>query len=103
MPNVTEILVHWDAGRSQREIADSLGLDRKMVKKYLTPAIEAGIEPGSGRDQAVWSTLVREWFPHLADTTLRQYSWPLIEPHPRIHRGPARAECDEGDGPSAAA
>jgi transposase len=81
VPNVTEILVHWDAGRSQSEIADSLGLDRKTVKKYLTPAIEAGIEPGSGRNQAEWSTLVREWFPHLADTTLRQYSWPLIEPH----------------------
>ena len=81
MRDVTEILVHWDAGRSQSEIADSLGLDRKTVKKYLTPAIEAGIEPGSGRSQEEWSTLVREWFPHLADTTLRQYSWPLIEPH----------------------
>jgi predicted transcriptional regulator len=36
VPNVTEILVHWDAGRSQSEIAASLGLDRKTVKKYLT-------------------------------------------------------------------
>jgi transposase len=79
--NVTEILVHWDAGRSQSEIATSLGLDRKTVKKYLTPAIESGLEPGSVRTQAEWSLLVREWFPQLADTTLRQYSWPLIEPH----------------------
>lgn len=79
--DVTEILVHWDAGRSQSEIADSLGLDRKTVRKYLRPAIEAGIEPGSGRSQEEWSSLVREWFPHLADATLRQYSWPLIEPH----------------------
>jgi transposase len=81
VPNVTEILVHWDAGRSQSEIADSLGLDRKTVKKYLIPAIEAGMEPGSGRTQADWSALVREWFPQLVDTTLRQYSWPFIEPH----------------------
>lgn len=81
VPNVTEILVHWDAGRSQSEIADSLGLDRKTVKKYLTPALEAGLEPGSGRSQAEWSTLVRDWFPQLADTRLRQISWPLIEPH----------------------
>src|SRR5262245_53753169 len=81
VPNVTEILVHWDAGRSQSEIATSLGLDRKTVKKYLSPAIEAGLEQGSGRSQSEWSVFVREWFPQLADTTLRQISWPLIEPY----------------------
>jgi transposase len=81
VPNVTEILVHWDAGRSQSEIADSLGLDRKTVKKYLSPAIKSGLEPGSSRSQAEWATLVAEWFPQLADTRLRQVSWPLIEPH----------------------
>ena len=79
--DVTEILVHWDAGRSQSEIADSLGMDRKTVKKYLAPARAAGMAPGSGRSQAEWSVLVRDWFPHLADTSLRQFSWPLIEPH----------------------
>src|SRR5438105_2026268 len=42
--DVTEILVHWDAGRSQSEIATSLGLDRKTVKKYLAPVLEAGLE-----------------------------------------------------------
>ena len=81
MVHVTEILVHWDAGRSQSEIATSLGLDRKTVKKYLAPAIGAGLEPGSGRAEAEWAVLVREWFPQLADTSLRQVSWPLIEPH----------------------
>jgi transposase len=81
VPNVAEILVHWDAGRSQSEIATSLGLDRKTVKKYLTPAIEAGIEPGSGRSQVEWSVLVRDWFPQLADTALRQVSWPSIGAH----------------------
>ena len=81
MRDVTEILVHWDAGRSQSEIADSLGMDRKTVKKYLTPVLAAGMAPGSGRSQAEWSVLVRDWFPQLADTTLRQFSWPLIEPH----------------------
>ncbi len=46
--DVTEILIHWHAGRSQSEIATSLGVDRKTVKKYLTPAIEAGVSPGGG-------------------------------------------------------
>src|SRR5664280_2057149 len=46
--DVTEILIHWHAGRSQSEIATSLGVDRKTVKKYLTPAIEAGVVPGDG-------------------------------------------------------
>jgi DNA-binding CsgD family transcriptional regulator len=44
--DVTEILVHWYAGRSQSEVATSLGVDRKTIKKYVTPAIEAGITPG---------------------------------------------------------
>ena len=46
MVDVTEILIHWHAGRSQSQIATSLGLDRKTVKKYVDPAIAAGIEPG---------------------------------------------------------
>jgi hypothetical protein len=31
--DVTEILVHWYAGRSQSEIATSLGVDRKTIRK----------------------------------------------------------------------
>ena len=53
--DVSEILVHWHAGRSQAEVAESLGVDRKTVKKYLTPAIEAGIVPGDrARTQLSW-------------------------------------------------
>jgi predicted transcriptional regulator len=43
--DVTEILVHWYAGRSQSEVATSLGVDRKTIKKYVTPAIDAGHHP----------------------------------------------------------
>lgn len=40
--DLTEILVHWYAGRSQNEMAVSLGIDRKTIRKYVAPA-EAGI------------------------------------------------------------
>ena len=52
------------------------------MKKYLTPALEAGMAPGGPpRAQAEWAVLVRDWFPELADTRLRQVTWPQIEAH----------------------
>jgi len=45
--DITEILVHWWAGRSKSELAMSLGLDRATVRKYLAPAEAAGMRPGS--------------------------------------------------------
>ena len=80
MIDVTEILVHWHAGRSQAEIADSLGVDRKTVRKYTAPAIAVGLAPGGAAlGEAEWIALVRGWFPELIDTRLRQSSWPAIE------------------------
>jgi transposase len=78
--DVTEILIHWHAGRSLSEIATSLGVDRKTVRKYVSPAVSAGIEPGGpARSAEQWAELVREWFPELAETRLRQTTWPQIE------------------------
>ena len=51
---MTEILVNWHAGRSQAEIADSLGMDRKTVRKYTAPAIAAGLAP---LGDAEWTAL----------------------------------------------
>src|SRR5919198_5652697 len=80
--DVTEILVHWYAGRSQSEIATSLGVDRKTIRKYLAPAIAAGIRPGGpAMTAADWAELVPGWFPQLADTRLRQTTWPQIAAH----------------------
>lgn len=82
MIDVTEILVHWYAGRSQSEVAESLGVDRATVRKYLAPARAAGVVPGGPPiPSREWAQRVREWFPELADTRLRQSSWPAIEPH----------------------
>jgi transposase len=80
--DITEILVHWYAGRSQYELADSLGVDRKTIRKYLAPAIAAGFSPlGPPMAEADWAVLVREWFPALTDTRLRQVTWPEIGGH----------------------
>jgi transposase len=80
--DVTEILVHWHAGRSLNEMSGSLGVDRKTIRKYVAPAIAAGIIPGGpARGEAEWQELIREWFPELADTRLRQVTWPAIGGH----------------------
>ena len=54
--DITEILVHWDAGRSQSEWL-AARLDGKTMRKYLAPAVAAGMAPG-GRQPG---GLVRGW------------------------------------------
>ncbi len=77
--DVTEIFTHWYAGRSISELSVSLGVDRKTIRKYLAPAVAAGLTPGGpvmGRQD--WAELVTRWFPQLADGRLRQVTWPQI-------------------------
>ena len=82
MIDVTEILMHWHAGRSLSEVAGSLDVDRKTLRKYTAPAAAAGIAPGGlAKSQEEWAELVRGWFPQLADTRLRQVTWPAIAKH----------------------
>lgn len=82
MIDVTEILMHWHAGRSKNEMAQSLGVDRKTLRKYIAPAEAAGISPGGpAKSEQEWAELVRGWFPQLADTRLRQVTWPVIAVH----------------------
>jgi len=80
--DVTEILMHWHAGRSKNQMAASLGVDRKTLRKYIAPAEAAGIAPGGAqKSEQEWAELVRGWFPQLADTRLRQVTWPAIGKH----------------------
>ena len=82
MIDVAEILVHWHAGRSLNEMSQSLGVDRKTLRKYVAPAVAAGVAPGGpAKSEGEWHELVREWFPGLADTRLRQVTWPTIAVH----------------------
>lgn len=88
MVDVVEILVHWYAGRPKKEVAQSLGVDRNTVAKYVAPAVAAGMVPGgTPMSEEQWRARVREWFPQLVDMRLRQPSWGRIAPHhERIER-----------------
>jgi transposase len=81
--DIVEILVHWQAGRPISVIAESLGTDRKTVRKYIGPAEEAGIIPGlsSPLSREEWAELVRGWFPELTDPRARSRTFERIEVH----------------------
>jgi transposase len=90
--DIIEILVHWHAGRNNTEIAASLDVDRKTVRKYVAVAEAAGMVPGGAPlAGAEWDARVREWFPELADTRLRQVTWPAIGPHHEFIREQLKA------------
>lgn len=46
MIDIVETLEHWYAGRPKAQVADSLGVDRKTVRRYVARAEEAGLVPG---------------------------------------------------------
>ena len=56
-----EILIHWYAGRSQNELAASLGVDRKTMRKYTGPGGAAGIDAGRAADGR--GGLAQRWRP----------------------------------------
>ncbi|MFE4924734.1 IS21 family transposase [Streptomyces sp. NPDC056661] len=82
MVDITEIYVHWYAGRSKSELAASLGVDRKTIRKYLMPAEASGITPGGPpMSEADWAGLIKGWFPEVNNSRLRQITWPDIDQH----------------------
>ena len=69
-------------GLSIKAISKLTGCDRKTIRKYLAPAMAAGMAPGGPpMTTAQWAELVEGWFPEIADTRLRQTTWPEIEKH----------------------
>jgi transposase len=85
--DITEILVHWHAGRSISEVARSLGVDRNTVRKYVAPAVAAGIVPGGEPiSPQRWGELVRGWFPKLVTTELRHPRFGEIAPYHELIR-----------------
>lgn len=82
MIDIVEIVEHWYTGRSKEEVARSLGIDSKTVRKYVAPAVAAGMVPG-GRpvSEEEWRSKIRIWFPTLYDTRLHRPTWGEIARH----------------------
>ena len=75
MANVVEVLEHWAAGRPLRAIAFSLGLDRNTVRKYITPAREAGYGPACGVPPEGWVAFVARVCPKLGTARNNGLAW----------------------------
>lgn len=80
--DIVEILMHWHAGRRKAVVAESLGVDRGSVRKYVAKAKAAGLAPGGLRlSREQWAALVREWFPELVDPRVRSLTHEAIDAH----------------------
>jgi len=55
--DIKEMLVHWVAGESVRQIARGLGYDRVTVRKYIHAAEQLGLQRGQAYDEAAWDEL----------------------------------------------
>ncbi len=73
--DVVEVLEHWAAGRPLRAIAESLGLDRNTVRKYISPAREAGFGPTTGPPSEGWAMFVERVCPLLGKAKRNGAAW----------------------------
>ena len=71
MRDIIEIYRHWQAGRGFRCIAQSLGVDRKTVRKYIRAAVEAGFTQDGQNTPEEWKAFVKERFPEIVDQAAR--------------------------------
>jgi len=78
-----EMFRHWNAGRSQVQIHQALGIDRKTIRKYLAPALAEGLAPCPAGlfEEELWRARIQRWFPELVDPMARALSWGQIAAH----------------------
>ena len=73
---------HWYSGRSKTDVAESLGIDRGTIRKYVSPAETAGMTPGGAPvSRAEWAALAADWFPELIDAKVRSLTYAEINVH----------------------
>lgn len=71
MRDIVEIYRHWQAGRGFRCIAQSLGVDRKTIRKYIRTAVAAGFRQDGQNTPEEWKAFVKERFPEIVDQAAR--------------------------------
>jgi len=79
---VPDVEIEAHAGLPIAVVAQSLGTDRKTIRKYVAPAEAAGLGPGGpplSRDQC--AAMVRDWFPELTDLQARSRTHAVIDEH----------------------
>ena len=83
MSDFVEMFRHWHAGRSQVQIHQALGIDRKTIRKYLAPAVADGLQPAPEDpfDEPLWRARIGRWFPELIDPSVRALAWGQIAVH----------------------
>ena len=80
--DLTELFVHWEAGRSQVQIAREPGSGPEDGAEVSGPGGGRGLVPGGPpAGELVWAQRIARWFPEVADARLRQVTWPAIEAH----------------------
>ena len=95
MIDVIEILIHWYAGRSQNELAASLGVDRKTLRKYTAPAVAAGMAPGGPpMAEADWRAAGDRLVPAAGRSPAAAGVLAGDRAAPRLHRRPAQGGGD---------
>jgi hypothetical protein len=67
--DIDEILSYWHTTGSIQKTAQSLGVNRKTVRKYVSTAKARGYTPGSPPPEQGWRTFVREVMPRAAGYT----------------------------------
>jgi transposase len=80
--DVVAILKLWYSGEPLSRVSLMLGVDRKTVKKYVQPAVSAGLTPGgTALADEQWTGLIRDAFPELLDDRVRQPTWSQLDRH----------------------
>lgn len=81
MRDIAEILEHWQAGRSFRAMAKSLGASRPTLRKYVHIAQSHGYRPGQSPPAQGWKAFLQEVAPEVFDTVAQSRVFAELRSH----------------------